>query len=206
MLPAPFLRKLERVSLSLVIPLFLGLVSIPPANPRASQATWAHSCITSHCSCVDGWKEEFGRRKRRLVVSKEGKDLGSLSMASSSKQMRDQQGILPSSACKSETKVSQPGVWSYPRLRVWGLLLLTAPERGESIGGQKLKIGKGQQKNQHATALKGSSVPCECDTMFFSSEGSRGQERDFDVSPLRMTILKFQKTHLDYLGLTSSNV
>jgi hypothetical protein len=57
--------------------------------------------------------------------------------------MRDQQVILPSSACKSETKVIQPGVWGYPRQRVWGLLPLTAPERGRSIGGQKLKMEKG---------------------------------------------------------------
>jgi hypothetical protein len=36
-------------------------------------------------------------------------------------------------------------------------------------------------KNQPA-APKESSVPCECDTMFFSSEGSRGQKRDWCLS------------------------
>lgn len=36
----------------------------------------------------------------------------------------------------------------------------------------------------------------------------RGAEdrKGTDVSPLRMTVVKFKKTHVDYLGLTSSNV
>jgi hypothetical protein len=76
MSPAPFLRKLERVSLSMDTLLFLGLVSIPPANPRASQATWftAASPLTAPV-----WMDEGGiwQEKEKLVVSKEGKDLGS---------------------------------------------------------------------------------------------------------------------------------
>lgn len=73
----------------------------PRANQKTRQTTWF--TVVSLSLLLYGWQEEFGRRKGRQVVSKKG--LG-IFMASSSKQMRDQQGILPSSACKPETKVS----------------------------------------------------------------------------------------------------
>lgn len=79
MSPAPFLRRLEHISLAMKENslLFLGPESIPPANQRASQATWI-TAATSPLSVPCGWEEEFARRKGRLVVSKEREDLGSL--------------------------------------------------------------------------------------------------------------------------------